>query len=530
MRLSACFALLCSTLLAAGAAAQETVTILHINDLHSRLAPIGRGGSPCGPDKDAAGECAGGAARLATAVAARRAAAGNAPVAFLNAGDAFQGSLFYTMHKGLAEAEVLEALGTDVMMLGNHEFDDGPEGLVGFVDAVSFPVIAGNVDVSAEPALAGRTPAHAVIEIGGVRLGIVGALTPDTVEIATPGPNVRFADPVESLTAQVAELTAQGVTRIIALTHVGIEDDLRIAAEVPGLDAVIGGHSHTLMGGEGQLAYPTMVTGPDGREVPVAQAGAYGAHLGELRLTFDADGAVTAVEGAVIPVGPDFAPDDAMAARVAALAEPFEALVAEVVGETTAPIDGARETCRAQECEMGALVAEAMLARTRDLGVSIAIQNGGGLRASIDAGPVTRGEVLTVLPFGNALATFTLSGAGVLAALENGVSQVEEGAGRFPQVAGLRFTWDPAAAAGARIVSVEVAKGDGWAPIDPQADYGVVTNDYMRRGGDGYAVFFEQGRDAYDFGPALDEVVIGHLQANAPYAPRLRGTISKAGN
>jgi 5'-nucleotidase / UDP-sugar diphosphatase len=497
------------------ALAQETVTILHLNDFHSRLSPVG-----CAPETDAAGDCAGGAARLATAVAARRAAAGNAPVAFLNAGDAFQGSLFYTMHKGLAEAEVLQALGTDVMVLGNHEFDDGPEPLAAFIDAVAFPVIGGNVDVSDEPALAGRVPAHVVLEVGGAPLGIVGALTPDTAEIASPGPKVRFADPVESLRAQVADLTAQGVTRIIALTHVGIEDDLRIAAEVAGLDAVIGGHSHTLMGGDGQPTYPTLVTGPDGRDVPVAQAGAYGAHLGELRLTFDADGVVTAVDGAMIAVGPEFAPDAAMADRVAALAEPFEALVAEVVGEATAPIDGSRETCRAQECAMGVLVAEAMLARTRDLGVSIAIQNGGGLRASIDAGPITRGEVLTVLPFGNALATVTLTGADVLAALENGVSQAEEGGGRFPQVA---------AAPGSRIVSAEVAEGDGWVALDPQADYGVVTNDYMRRGGDGYAVFFEQGRDAYDFGPALDEVVIAHLQANAPYAPGLRGTISKVG-
>jgi hypothetical protein len=127
--------------------------------------------------------------------------------------------------------------------------------------------------------------------------------------------------------------------------------------------------------------------------------------------------------------------------------------MAEVIGETSEFIEGSREVCRAMECPMGNLVADAMLDRVRDQGIDVAIQNGGGLRASIDGGPITMGEVLTVLPFQNTLATFQLTGAQIVEALENGVSQVEDGAGRFPQVAGMRYTWDAGAEPGSRIVS-----------------------------------------------------------------------------
>ncbi len=509
------------------AAAQEgfTLRILHVNDFHSRLEPINRFDSACGAQDAAEGKCFGGAARLATAVREARAGS-NLPTIFLNAGDNYQGSLFFTYHRGLAEALAFNAVGLDAMVLGNHEFNNGPEGLRVFLDAAEFPVIAGNVALDAEPALAGTMPSRIVLEVGGERVGIVGALTADTLEISSPGPNVVFADVVAHLTAEVAALEAEGVNKIIALTHVGHFDDLAIAGAVPGIDVIIGGHSHTLMGNtiEGALPYPVMAAGSDGT-VPIAQAYAYGKYLGDLRVTFDADGRVTAVAGEPLLLDASIAEDAAVVAMVAELAAPIEALRARVIGETAEPVDGSRENCRARECAMGVLVAEAMLERAAPLGAQVAIQNGGGLRASIDGGPVTMGEVLTVLPFQNTLATFTLTGAEIVEALENGLSQVEEGAGRFPQVAGLRFVWDPAAEPGARVVSVEIETGDGAVPLDPAADYGIVSNNFMRAGGDGYAVFRDKGREAYDFGPNLEDVLADFIAANSPYAPRLAGRI-----
>lgn len=172
---------------------------------------------------------------------------------------------------------------------------------------------------------------------------------------------------------------------------------------------------------------------------------------------------------------------------------------------------------------MGNLVADAMLDRVKDQGIQIGFANSGGIRASIDAGEVTKGEVMTVLPFQNTLSTFTTSGANLKAALENGVSQVEEVAGRFPQVAGMSFTWDPSAEPGSRIVDVMV----GGEPLDEGATYGVVTNNYVRNGGDGYSMFAD-AEDAYDFGPDLADVMAEYMAASGPVAPEVEGRIKKA--
>jgi len=162
-----------------------------------------------------------------------------------------------------------------------------------------------------------------------------------------------------------------------------------------------------------------------------------------------------------------------------------------------------------------------------DQGIDIALQNSGGIRADIAEGEVTMGDVLTVLPFQNTLATFEISGADVIAALENGVSQVEEVKGRIPQVAGLKFTWDASKPANeGRIIDVLVMKGDGWSPIDPEESYGVVSNNYVRGGGDGYDVFADNASNVYDFGPNVESVVADYLAANAPYEPVLDGRIS----
>ena len=519
----------------AGAAQAEMVLhILHTNDLHSRIEPINKYDSTCDAETTAAGECFGGVARVASKVKELRdgilAEGGN--VLVLDAGDQYQGSLFYTTYKGKDVVEFMSAIGYDAMAVGNHEFDDGPEGLAVLADGVDFPVVSGNLDLSQSDILKGKVEGTITLDQVGEKIGIVSALAMDTPETASPGPSVIFKDDIESLKAGVQELTDQGVNKILALTHVGFARDQEFAKQVPGLDAIIGGHSHTLLGDmEGaEGAYPTMIAGPDGTEVPVATAYAYSKYLGHLTLTFDDEGTLTKVEGQPILLDSSVAEDPSIAARVKEMAAPIEELRQKVVAETAAPIDGDRVNCRARECEMGNLVAEASLARVRDQGITIAFANGGGLRASIDQGPVTMGEVYTVLPFQNTLATFQLTGADVIAALENGASQYEEGAGRFSQVAGLKYTVDPKAESGARISDVLVEQDGQWVPIDPAATYGAVANNYTRSGGDGYDVFATNAKNAYDFGPDLAEVVAAYLaEQGATYAPKLDGRITVLG-
>ncbi len=499
------------------AAADYNLTILHTNDFHARFEPISKFDSGCSAEDDAAGECFGGSARLVTAIADARARSNNSIL--VDGGDQFQGTLFYTYYKGALAAEMMNKMGYDAMTVGNHEFDDGPEVLRGFMDAVTFPVLMSNADVSAEPLLADTLAKSIVIERGGEKLGLIGLTPEDTDELASPGPNITFSDPVAAVQGEVDKLTAEGVNKIIVLSHSGYRTDQRVAAETTGVDVIVGGHSNSLLSNSVEGAdgpYPTMVG-----STAIVQAYAFGKFLGELNVTFDDAGNVTAATGEPIIIDAAVAKDPATEARIAEAAAPLEEIRNKVVAETATEIIGVREECRARECAMGNLIADAMLARVKDQGIEIAIQNGGGIRSSIDAGEVTMGEVLTVLPFQNTLSTFQVTGATIVAALENGVSEHEEGAGRFPQVAGMSYTFDVSQPAGSRISDVMV----GGAPIDLEKVYGVVSNNYVRNGGDGYDMF-ETAENAYDFGPDLADVTAEFMAANAPYQPYLDGRIT----
>ncbi|AUQ70097.1 bifunctional metallophosphatase/5'-nucleotidase [Phaeobacter inhibens] len=506
------------------AAADYKLTILHTNDFHSRFEPISKYDSGCREGDNAEGKCFGGSARLVTALADARARSNNSIL--VDGGDQFQGSLYYTYYKGKVAAEMMNKLGYDGMTVGNHEFDDGPEVLRGFMDSVQFPVLMSNADVSGEPALADVLKKSTVIERGGEKIGLIGLTPEDTPDLASPGKNITFTNPVDAVQGEVDRLTAEGVNKIIVLSHSGYAVDQRVAAGTTGVDVIVGGHSNTYLSNTSEKAagpYPTMVN-----DVAIVQAYAYGKFLGELNVTFDDAGNVVEAVGEPLIMDGTVTEDEGTVARIAELAKPLDEIRNKVVAESAEAVDGDRNNCRVQECQMGNLVADAMLDRVKDQGVSIAIANSGGIRASLEPGEVTMGEVLTVLPFQNTLSTFEITGEQVIAALENGVSQVEEIKGRFPQVAGLKFTWDPTIAPNeGRIQDVMVGEGDSFAPIDPAKTYVVVTNNYVRNGGDGYKVFAGDDKNAYDFGPDLADVMAEYLVENSPYKPYTDGRISQ---
>ena len=499
------------------ASADYTLTILHTNDFHARFDPISKYDGPCGAEDNTEGKCFGGTARLVTAIAEARGRTNNSIL--VDGGDQFQGTLFYTHYKGQMAAEMMNKLGYDGMTVGNHEFDDGPEVLAAFMAAVDFPVLMSNADVSAEPLLASTLAKSTVIERGGEKIGLIGLTPEDTPELASPGYNVTFSEPVAAVQGEVDRLTAKGVNKIIVLSHSSYAVDQMVAANTTGVDVIVGGHSNTLLSNTNERAegaYPTMVG-----DTAIVQAYAYGKYLGELNVTFDDAGNVTEAKGEPILIDAAVTEDAATVARVAELAQPLEEIRNTVVAEAADALEGDRAVCRVQECTMGNMIANAMLARVADQGIDVALQNSGGIRASIDAGDVTKGEVLTVLPFQNTLSTFQVTGAVLVAALENGVSEIEEVAGRFPQVAGMTFTVDAVAEAGSRVSDVMI----GGAPVDLEKVYGVVSNNFIRKGGDGYAMF-KDAANAYDFGPDVADVVSEYLAANAPYTPVLEGRIT----
>ncbi|ONG51127.1 bifunctional metallophosphatase/5'-nucleotidase [Pseudoroseomonas deserti] len=496
--------------------------LLHVNDFHAKHDGMQASGAAC---REGA-SCLGGSARLASGLdllQAEAAAAGR-PVLRLDAGDQFTGSLFHTAHHGAAEAAVQRATGTQAMALGNHEFDGGPQRLAAYAGMVPFPLLSANLDAGAEPLLAGLIRGHAVFTLGQARIGVIGLTTETTPQASSPGPTLRFIEATAAAERSIAAIRAEGPATIVLLSHLGLAADQALAARLPGVDVIVGGHSHTLLadlpGAEGPS--PTMIEGPD-RVTRIVQAGAFGRWAGRLDLELGGDGRVLAHGGRVLPVTPDLPEAPRVAAIVEEYRRPIAALRARAVGQSAEPLPNAG--CRVGECRLGNLVAEAMLAAAP--GAEIAVTNGGGLRAGLPAGAISLGDVLEVLPFGNTLARLTLRGGDLRAALEIGLSRVEQGGGGFPQIAGLRLRFDPAAPLGQRLREVAVAEAGGFHPLEDGRAYRLVTNDFNRRGGDGYAPFRDRVLEAYDNGAPLEEAVAAFLAADGAARTALDGRIAR---
>jgi len=519
-----CLALVLLLAVSAVAAQDDTfsLTIMHTNDTHAGHEPQSNGN--------------GGVAREAAVVKQIRGQVDNSVL--LDAGDRFTGTLFHTQYLGQDQVQIMNLLGYDAMTLGNHEFDNGDDILAKFIEGLKFPVVNANIDASASPVLKDKWTPTTVLDVGGQKIGVIGLTTADVPDIASPGKELVFnGDYAKVVNDAAAQLTEQGVNKIILLTHTGIEVDTTLLPQLENVDVVVGGHSHTLLSNtyKGAAdAYPLKFNSASGEPMYYVQAGSNNVYLGRLDVVFDANGVVTSAAGDTILLSQYITPDTEMNDLVAELSVPIAEMRNTAIGATTdVLLVGDRAVCRVEECNMGDVIADAMRAET---GAQIAIMNGGGVRASIEPGEITLGEVLTVQPFSNLISTFELKGADVVAALENGVSQLvvengkvkREGApGRFPQVSGLRYTIDPTKEPGSRIVSVEVeGKNGDYAPIDLEAVYKMVTINFVRLGGDGYTVLAENAINPYDFGHVDYEATVAYLKANSPIKTEPEGRIT----
>ena len=465
------------------------ISIVHFNDFHSRHEPVDARALTCTADDT----CFGGSPRLAAALHGLRAAAvadGRA-VLLLDGGDQFQGSLFYTAHRGLAELAVQHAVGVDAMVLGNHEWDGGPALLGQYLAQAQFPVLAANV-VTDEPGLQRLRP-YALFDRGGLRIAVVGVTTMEALTTSSPGPRVQITDPAMALAVATAAARAEGAQFVIALSHLGLPVDLRLT----GVPVIVGAHTHTLLSNTEPAAVgPHPTVSPSG--ALIVQAGAYGRYAGRLDLDIDADGTVLGHGGAVSHVGLDGPVDVSVAAIVGEYGRSLAAVRTAVIGHVPAALDPT--LCRIGPCPLGDLVTNAM--RRAAPGSDVAIMNTGGLRTGLPAGPITLGQVLDMMPFGNSLATLELRGVDLAAAILHGDSLRPRGG--FPQLSG------------ARVVDgrVEVGGPDAWQPIDAGATYRVVTNDFLRGGGGGYVMLRDRAIRSYDLGPGLAETVARALDGS----------------
>ena len=484
------------------------LTILHTNDLHAHYDPFEPWGEPV----------QGGVARLSTAIEKIR--DDEEHVLLLDAGDQFQGTLFYTVGGANVVADVMNALEYDAMCIGNHEFDSGPAELADFIGLADFPVLSANTDAAADANLAASVLPLALYRVDEEPIAVIGLTTEHTASASSPGPHVTFGDAIETAQSTVDSVASMGVDVIIALTHLGYDRDLELAHRVDGIDVIVGGHSHTALD-----PYPTVTESASGEPVLVVTAHEWGKQLGRLDVRFTDNGVVESFSGQPIPIDSSIAEDEGMLRILDRYRPEIDALMTRVVGDAGVTLAADRDEVRAHETNLGNVICDALLWKTKGLGATIAIQNGGGIRASIPAGDVTMGQVLEVLPFGNQITVLTITGTELVAALENGVSGVEDGAGRFPQVGGLRYTFDPAAAPGERIAVVEVwdAATETYVIVDPAAAYTVATNNYLADGGDGYA--FDGASDRYETGWLLSDALAEYLAASDPIVLGIEGRI-----
>lgn len=469
----------------------------------------------------------------------------------LHAGDAITGTTFYNIFDGVADIDMMNIVCFDAFVLGNHEFDDGDSTLADFVKLLqesficpSTPVLSANLEPGPDSAL---LPLRDNLDISdfvtyetnnGRSVGIIGiTIAEKTLRSSNPDPGTNLADEVETVTAAVASLQDSGVDIIVVLSHTGTTLETDALAMIPGVDVVVGGDSHDLLGDLGGFTgspfgpYPIVLTKEDGTLTCYVTAWEYANILGYLDVEVDANGDILSCVGSpVVPVDPvatasanDISETQAMdLIDFMASAGPYvsttpERFSAFVLGAYEADLVELRETViatvesdicferipgqgRSIICDVCAsatqgggvcnLVAQAFLDQSNE--AMVAIQNGGGCRTDIPAGPFTINDAISLLPFRNTLVNLVLTGQQIKDVLEEALENASSGAtGAYPYAAGLRYAVDNEAVFGSRITLLEVnprLEGD-FAPIDMTATYTVVTNSFVAAGRDGYITF-----------------------------------------
>jgi len=452
-------------------------TIVHTNDVHARIA---------------------GEAYVASYVKGLKDSGEN--VLLISAGDVLHGQTIATISQGKAIVDIMNAVGYDFMVPGNHDFNYGIARLTELEKSMNFKLLAANVVSAATKANVYTT--CAVTEIDGLKVGLFGLATPETVTKTNPK-NVAgydFTAPVAAAIEMVDLLEEQGCDVIIAITHLGLDNETAVKerstaiAEIPGVNIVIDGHSHTVLE-RGRVV----------KNAVIAQTGEYLNNIGVINVSVTEETIKVTPKLIETPEedSDNWKADKTVLDVIARAEKANLAITSQVIGKTPVKLDGERADVRAKETNLSALLTAAMLKAT---GADISITNGGGIRASIEAGDITKGDILTVLPFGNFICTVDVKGSEFIKALEHGVSSQPEVAAHFSQVGGIKVKFDSSKAVGSRIVSVTMADGT---ELDPAKTYKVATNDFMAAGGDNYTMLGTKA-GYMEFG-ALDEALIDYI-------------------
>jgi 2',3'-cyclic-nucleotide 2'-phosphodiesterase (5'-nucleotidase family) len=487
------FAFAAAFLLAAPALAGEvTVTFVQTNDIDRMEEADGRGGF----------------ARLMAVVRAERA---KGPTFFVHSGDTISPSLLSGIDHGAHIIDILNKMKVDVFTPGNHEFDFGPQVFRDRIAETKFPVITSNIRDGN-----GNQPEHTfdhqITEVSGIKIGFYGLTTEDTPTVSQPG-DYTFANSLDTGKKEAAALREAGADLVVAVVHTPLNVDMGLVRE-GAADLVLSGHDEHLLAYYNGKAALTESESQGNFSVVTHVAIDKTEKDGQTTVTWRPEFDI--VDTATVE------PDPEIAAVVKSYQDKLDRELKVEIGVTTTPLDSRRATVRGGEAAIGNLIADAMRAT---VSADVAITNGGGIRADrqYDAGTrLTRGDVFAELPFGNKLVKLEVTGADIEAAIENGLSQVEEGAGRFPQVSGLVVKADLKRPPGMRVFSITV-NGE---PLDKAKTYTLATNDFMAAGGDGYTVL-KSGKPLINAIDAklLASAVIDYVEAKKEIAPKVEGRL-----
>ncbi|XP_011292817.2 apyrase isoform X2 [Musca domestica] len=520
------------------------LSIIHINDFHARYEPTDTAGGAC----ESPNECIGGYARTVYTVRQLLEQQKENNVVYFNAGDSFQGTLWYNVGRWNVTSQFLNLLPADAMTLGNHEFDHGVEGVVPFLDALDSPMLVANIDARNEPTMEGKYQPSMIIERSGRKIGVIGVILETTYDLSNTG-KLIFRNESETILEEAAKLKAQGANIIIVLSHCGYDVDKLIAEKAGSeIDVIVGSHSHTfLYTGDTPPGpdvpkgdYPTIVRhSPTGHRVLIVQAGAYAKYVGNLTIYFDNDGNVVDYEGAPLYMGSDV-PQDSITLEAM---EPWKTYIdirgKTVIGESL--VDLPQQPCDSQECKLGNFVCDAMVNAFQNIkrnakswtDVPIGLINNRAMKSSLHKGNLTYSQLIAMSPFENNLVAFDLPGEYLREALEYSVSSIDLDKGinssyNMLQVSGIRVTYDLKRPAFQRIIDLKIRCAHCYQPkyeeFQKSTVYRMVTPKFLQNGGNGYTMFRDYGKNLRLYIRDID-AIMEYTQKFSPISPKIEGRI-----
>ncbi len=474
------------------------ITFLQLNDVY-QTSPVDRGAY-------------GGLPRVSTLK--KRIMADNPDAMFVLAGDTLSPSVASQLFKGQQMITAWNALKLDYATFGNHEFDFGPFEFMKRIADSKFGWICANViDKNTGGTFGGVRP-YVIRDVDGVKVGIFGLLTPDTLKASRPGPRVDIEDPVKCALKIIPQMKAEGAQVIVGLTHMTMEQDLHLAKNTP-VDLILGGHEHVLLSGFAGHA-------------PVFKMTSDARFLGKIEIHYNTTTkSIDNILCEPMVVGHELKDDPQIVEAIRKYDDQLLKELDQPVGETKVELNAIQSDNETKETNLADFIADAFRAST---GADVVLINGGCVRSNqmYPPGPLKKREVLGILPFENPIVKIEVTGATIKEALEHGVSKTNEptGDGRFPQVSGMTYKYDSTKPVGARIVECLV----GGQPLDHRKHYTLATNDYVTSGGDGYTML--KGRKFVikpEEGHA-ESVILMEALAKGGAAPKVDGRIARVDN